>query len=45
VHFGGVRRGDLRSAPALGEHTDEILSSLAGLTADEIASLRASGGI
>ena len=33
VHFGGVRRGDLRSAPALGEHTDEILSSLAGLTA------------
>ena len=29
------------SAPRLGQHTDEILSSLCNLTADELASLRA----
>ena len=33
-----------RLAPELGEHTDEILSTL-GYTADEIGELRASGAI
>ena len=31
-----------RRAPAIGEHTDEILAE-AGLTAEEIAALRATG--
>ena len=29
--------------PAIGEHTDEVLESLLGLSADEIAGLRAAG--
>ena len=32
-----------RGAPRLGEHTDEVLSTLLGMTADEIAGLRAEG--
>ena len=33
-----------RRAPLLGEHTDEILMDL-GLSADEVATLRANGAI
>jgi len=31
VHFDGVRRGDVRPAPVLGEHTREILTGLSDL--------------
>ena len=31
--------------PLLGEHTDTVLTELAGLTTDELASLRADGVI
>ncbi len=34
-----------RTAPALGEHTDELLSSLAGASGDEIAALRSKGAV
>ncbi len=33
----------IRRAPCLGEHTDEVLSDLLGLTPEEIAGLRAAG--
>jgi crotonobetainyl-CoA:carnitine CoA-transferase CaiB-like acyl-CoA transferase len=33
------------AGPSLGRHTDEILSSLLGLSADEIVALRAEGVI
>jgi formyl-CoA transferase len=36
---GGVRW----PGPDLGQHTDEVLTALAGLTADEVAALRSSG--
>ena len=36
---GGVRR----PAPRLGEHTDEVLTTLAGMTAEEITGLRDAG--
>ncbi len=36
---------DYRSAPLLGEHTDEILGSLLGFDDDEIAGLRAEGAV
>ncbi|MEO8667058.1 MAG: CoA transferase [Bauldia sp.] len=45
VHFSGVERGHLRPAPRLGEHTDEVLASLAGYSAEDIARLRDSGAI
>ena len=32
-----------RSAPRLGEHTDEVLAEVAGYTGGEIARLRAGG--
>jgi crotonobetainyl-CoA:carnitine CoA-transferase CaiB-like acyl-CoA transferase len=36
--------GSVRSpAPMLGEHTEEVLADLLGLTAGEIAALRAAG--
>jgi formyl-CoA transferase len=34
-----------RGAPRLGEHTDEVLTGLLGVTADELAALRADGVI
>ena len=32
-------------APAIGEHTDQVLSGLLGYTAEEIARLRKEGGV
>ena len=41
--FSGFK-GEVRSlGPGVGEHTDQVLSGLAGLSAEEIAGLRARG--
>lgn len=45
VHFAGGDGEITRPAPALGEHTDEVLSSLLGLGDDDLARLRAGGAI
>jgi formyl-CoA transferase len=38
--------GTIRHAgPALGQHTDDVLSELLGLDGDEIASLRSDGAV
>jgi len=37
--FGGAAREDVRPAPALGQHTEEILADVAGLSSGEIARL------
>jgi crotonobetainyl-CoA:carnitine CoA-transferase CaiB-like acyl-CoA transferase len=44
VRLDGEGAGPLRRAPALGEHTDEVLSEI-GFTKDEIASFRTEGVI
>ncbi len=36
---------DVRRSPLLGEHTDEILSDVLGLSADEAAALKATGAL
>jgi formyl-CoA transferase len=36
---------DVMRSPLLGEHTDEILKSVVGLSDDEIAAARAAGAI
>ena len=41
--FGGVPRGDVRPAPKLGQHTDEILAERLGLSGAEIGRLHDSG--
>jgi crotonobetainyl-CoA:carnitine CoA-transferase CaiB-like acyl-CoA transferase len=33
------------AGPAIGQHTDEVLSGLLGYTAEEIARLREEGGV
>ena len=33
------------TSPLLGEHTDDVLTELLGMTPDEIASARASGAV
>jgi 2-methylfumaryl-CoA isomerase len=43
LDFGAVPRLPPRRAPLLGEHTDEILSTLLGLSADEIGRLHDDG--
>jgi 2-methylfumaryl-CoA isomerase len=43
LDFGAAPRQPTASAPRLGEHTDEILSGLLGLSAPEIARLHDSG--
>jgi crotonobetainyl-CoA:carnitine CoA-transferase CaiB-like acyl-CoA transferase len=43
--FSEAEAGTLRAAPALGEHTDEVLRDLAGYTEPEIAALRRAGAI
>jgi CoA:oxalate CoA-transferase len=45
VHFSGVARGQLRPAPRLGEHTDEVLEALGGYSAADIARLREAGAV
>ena len=36
---------EVRRSPLLGEHTDEILSDVLGLSADEIATFKAAGAV
>ncbi|MEI7515977.1 MAG: CoA transferase [Betaproteobacteria bacterium] len=43
VHFGGAAANCARSAPALGEHSHEVLASLLGLGLDKLAELQALG--
>jgi 2-methylfumaryl-CoA isomerase len=43
VQFGGVERVPVRSAPVLGEHTDEILAGVLGRSPDEIARMHEEG--
>ena len=43
--LGGRRPGVRMKLPAIGEHTDEVLGAELGLTADELAALRADGVI
>lgn len=43
--FDAVTRGPVRRAPALGEHTDEILAGLLGLSDAEIGRLHGSGTV
>ena len=43
AHFGAVSRAPARRAPRLGEHTDEILADLLGLSSGEIGSLHDRG--
>ena len=43
VKLSGVAEGPETRVPWLGEHTDELLTSELGLSADEVASLRADG--
>jgi CoA:oxalate CoA-transferase len=45
VHFSGVRRGALGPAPRLGEHTDNVLMTIAGYSADDIARMRQAGAL
>ena len=40
VHFSESSAGTTSAAPELGEHTDEVLSTLGEYTRDEIAQLR-----
>jgi 2-methylfumaryl-CoA isomerase len=43
MHFGAVERHPARRAPRLGEHTDEILADLLGLSSGEIGRLHDQG--
>jgi 2-methylfumaryl-CoA isomerase len=43
MHFGAVTREPARRAPRLGEHTDEILADLLGLSSGEIGRLHDAG--
>jgi 2-methylfumaryl-CoA isomerase len=43
MHFGAVPRDAARRAPRLGEHTDEILADLLGLSSGEIGQLHDAG--
>ena len=40
LFFSGIRRGDVRPAPQLGQHTDELLRDIVGCSAAEIRRLR-----
>jgi crotonobetainyl-CoA:carnitine CoA-transferase CaiB-like acyl-CoA transferase len=43
IHLSGAERSSRRAPPALGQHTDEILSERLGLSPAEIAGLRQAG--
>ncbi|MBV8991042.1 MAG: hypothetical protein JO372_21010 [Solirubrobacterales bacterium] len=45
LDFSAVPRGPVRRAPQLGEHNEEVLSELLGLSASEIGRLRDDGVI
>ncbi len=45
VRFGGSAPNRMQRAPALGEHTDELLRGLLGCTVERLAALRAAGAI
>ena len=42
INIEGIDKAKPRMPPAIGEHTDEVLSSI-GLTADEIAKMKSRG--
>jgi crotonobetainyl-CoA:carnitine CoA-transferase CaiB-like acyl-CoA transferase len=43
LHVSGVDLGPRRAAPTFGQHTDEVLHDLLGMTDDAVAALRAQG--
>jgi 2-methylfumaryl-CoA isomerase len=43
LNFSGVPRSEPRRAPVLGEHTDEILAEVLGLSESEIGRLHDAG--
>jgi crotonobetainyl-CoA:carnitine CoA-transferase CaiB-like acyl-CoA transferase len=45
LKFAGFDDPEIGRPPLLGEHTDEVLSSMLGLSAAEIAALREEGAI
>jgi CoA:oxalate CoA-transferase len=42
-HVAGASLPNAAAPPRLGQHTDEVLAQLAGLSASELANLRKSG--
>lgn len=45
LHFSDAGQSDDRAVPALGEHTEEVLVDMLGVSADRIEELRANGAI
>jgi CoA:oxalate CoA-transferase len=43
IHLSGAQRASPLPPPALGQHTEEVLRERLGMTADEVAALRADG--
>jgi crotonobetainyl-CoA:carnitine CoA-transferase CaiB-like acyl-CoA transferase len=43
VHFSKTDWQLARGGPCLGEHTEQVLTTLLGLSADDVAKLRAEG--
>jgi 2-methylfumaryl-CoA isomerase len=43
--FSGVERVDVRRAPLLGEHTEEVLAKWLGMSTDQIRELRKCGAV
>ena len=43
VRFGGAAPSQPTRAPALGEHTEDLLTTLLGLSVDRLAELKAAG--
>jgi crotonobetainyl-CoA:carnitine CoA-transferase CaiB-like acyl-CoA transferase len=42
-HIAGARLPNVAAPPRLGQHTDEVLTQLTGLSPSELANLRKSG--
>jgi crotonobetainyl-CoA:carnitine CoA-transferase CaiB-like acyl-CoA transferase len=45
IHLSATPSSVERQSPALGQHTDQVLGSILGLTADELRDLRAEGAV